>query len=102
VLLVINANNQDAAPIGAQKQKKQNQNYFNLEIQGHSDNTGNKDLNLKLSQQRADNIIKYLVENGINASQLIAKGYGDSMPVASNTTAEGKSKNRRVEMKVIE
>jgi outer membrane protein OmpA-like peptidoglycan-associated protein len=73
-----------------------------LEIQGHTDNTGNKDLNLKLSQQRADNIIKYLVENGINATQLIAKGYGDSMPVASNTTTEGKSQNRRVEMKVIE
>ena len=73
-----------------------------LEIQGHTDNVGSKDLNQKLSQQRADSIVKYLLEKGVQQEQLIAKGYGDTLPIATNETTAGKSKNRRVEMKVIQ
>jgi outer membrane protein OmpA-like peptidoglycan-associated protein len=73
-----------------------------LEIQGHTDNVGSKDLNLKLSQQRASSIVSYLTQNGITTVQLIAIGYGDTKPVATNATTEGRSQNRRVEMKVIE
>jgi outer membrane protein OmpA-like peptidoglycan-associated protein len=72
-----------------------------LEIQGHTDNVGSQESNVKLSQQRANSIVTYLTQNGIDANQLIAIGYGDKKPIATNTTAEGRSRNRRVEMKVI-
>jgi outer membrane protein OmpA-like peptidoglycan-associated protein len=72
-----------------------------LEIQGHTDNVGSQDANIKLSQQRANSIVTYLTQNGISASQLLAIGYGDKKPVATNNTSEGRSQNRRVEMKVI-
>ncbi len=72
-----------------------------LEIQGHTDNVGSLALNTRLSQLRANSVVEYLTKNGIDISRLIAKGYGPSMPVAENTTAEGKAKNRRVVMKVI-
>jgi outer membrane protein OmpA-like peptidoglycan-associated protein len=73
-----------------------------LEIQGHTDNTGSLNLNNKLSQSRANSVVDYLTKNGIDRSQLIAKGYGPSLPVADNATAEGRTKNRRVVMKVIQ
>lgn len=72
-----------------------------LEIQGHTDNVGSLALNNRLSQARAKSVVDYLTTNGIEISRLIAKGYGPSMPVADNTTPEGKAKNRRVVMKVI-
>jgi outer membrane protein OmpA-like peptidoglycan-associated protein len=73
-----------------------------LEIQGHTDNTGSLNLNNKLSQSRANSVVDYLTKNGIGRSQLIAKGYGPSLPVADNARAEGRTKNRRVVMKVIQ
>ena len=73
-----------------------------LEIQGHTDNTGSLNLNNKLSQSRANSVVDYLTKNGIDRSQLIAKGYGPSLAVADNATAEGRTKNRRVVMKVIQ
>lgn len=73
-----------------------------LEIQGHTDNAGSLNLNNKLSQSRANSVVDYLTKNGIDRSQLIAKGYGPSLPVADNATAEGRTKNRRVVMKVIQ
>jgi outer membrane protein OmpA-like peptidoglycan-associated protein len=72
-----------------------------LEIQGHTDNVGSLGLNNRLSQARANSVVEYLTKNGIDFSRLIAKGYGPSLPVAENTTAEGRAKNRRVVMKVI-
>ncbi len=67
------------------------------EIQGHTDSSGNKALNTKLSQQRADAVKAVLVnEYGIDASRISAKGYGSSQPVADNKTAAGKAQNRRV------
>ncbi len=69
------------------------------EVQGHTDNTGNSDLNQKLSQKRAQAVVDYLVSKGVSASQLTAKGYGDSMPAVSNDTAAGRAQNRRVVFK---
>ena len=73
-----------------------------LEIQGHTDNSGSLNLNNKLSQSRANSVVDYLTKNGIDKSQLIAKGYGPSLPAADNATAEGRTKNRRVVMKVLQ
>ena len=71
---------------------------FNVSIEGNTDNTGSEDHNMKLSQQRADNVMKFLVEQGIDASRLTAKGLGMTMPIADNNTKEGRQKNRRVDL----
>lgn len=66
-------------------------------IEGHTDNVGSAEYNMKLSQQRADNVVAYLVKNfGIEASRLEAKGYGYSRRIAYNDTPEGRQKNRRI------
>ena len=68
-----------------------------IEIQGHTDSSGSKALNKRLSQQRADSVKNYLVkELKVDASRLTAKGHGDEMPVGDNKTQEGRTKNRRV------
>jgi len=71
---------------------------LSLEIQGHTDSDGSEAYNLELSQRRAESVLGYLVLFGIDSSRLQAKGYGESMPVAPNDTAENKAKNRRVEL----
>jgi OOP family OmpA-OmpF porin len=69
------------------------------EIQGHTDNVGKADANLKLSQARAEAVRRVLTtEYGVNADQITAKGYGDSKPAADNKTPEGRANNRRVEL----
>jgi len=66
-------------------------------IEGHTDNVGGYDYNMKLSMQRAENTVKYLVDNfGIERSRLAAKGYGYTRRIAYNSTAEGRAKNRRI------
>jgi len=66
-------------------------------IEGHTDNVGGYEYNMKLSQKRADNVVKYLVDNfGIDRSRLTAKGYGYTRAIAYNKTAEGRQKNRRI------
>jgi OOP family OmpA-OmpF porin len=70
-----------------------------LEIQGHTDNVGDKAANLKLSQDRAAAVKDYLVKTfGIGAARLTTAGFGDTKPVGSNTTDEGRAQNRRVEL----
>lgn len=71
-----------------------------LEINGHTDNIGDMNFNLELSLRRADAVKNYLTTKGISASRLTAKGFGDTVPVADNKSAEGRSKNRRVEFKI--
>ena len=73
-----------------------------LEIQGHTDISGNVVSNNKLSQARANSIVTYLISKGINKNRLMAKGYGSSVPLVSNDTPEGRAQNRRVEMKLVE
>jgi outer membrane protein OmpA-like peptidoglycan-associated protein len=73
----------------------------NIEIGGHTDNTGTEALNLKLSADRAKAVKNYLVEKGIEPSRLFSRGYGSKFPVASNTQEEGRSKNRRTELRVV-
>ncbi len=72
-----------------------------LEIAGHTDNIGSDQTNQKLSQARAQSVVDYLIVNGVDKSRLIAKGYGESRPVAFNNTEEGRAMNRRVEFKVL-
>jgi outer membrane protein OmpA-like peptidoglycan-associated protein len=81
------------------KVMNENPSYL-LGIEGHTDNTGDKGSNLTLSQKRADAVKNYLTTKGVNASRLTARGFGDTVPVADNKTAVGRSKNRRVEFKV--
>ena len=69
----------------------------NVEIQGHTDNTGTSDGNLKLSQKRADAVKGYLTLKGIATSRLTSKGYGQDDPKYSNDTEDGKSQNRNVQ-----
>jgi outer membrane protein OmpA-like peptidoglycan-associated protein/uncharacterized protein YidB (DUF937 family) len=73
-----------------------------VEIDGHTDNTGDAAANLKLSEARANAVRGKLVELGVTADMLLAKGYGDTRPVADNATEEGRAKNRRMEFTVVE
>ncbi len=68
-----------------------------IEIDGHTDNTGDPAANLALSQQRADAVRAYLVQQGVPQASLASKGYGDTKPIATNDTEEGKFRNRRIE-----
>ena len=72
-----------------------------VEIQGHTDATGEASYNQKLSEQRAESVVRYLVNKGIAQQRLVAKGYGESRPIASNADADGRQKNRRVEFHIL-
>ena len=69
----------------------------NFEIDGHTDSDGSDEYNQVLSEKRANSVKNFLVSQGVTA-EITTKGYGESKPVASNDTAEGKQKNRRVEI----
>lgn len=73
----------------------------NFLISGHTDNVGPADYNMRLSQQRADAVKDYLVAQGVDSDRLATRGYGESQPVADNSTAEGRAQNRRIEIKFI-
>ena len=72
---------------------------WKMQIEGHTDNVGGKDANMKLSQARADAVRSWLVTNGIDGARLTAKGFGDTKPKMENTTEDGRSKNRRVDLR---
>lgn len=73
-----------------------------IQVQGHTDNSGNTANNLELSKARAKAVVTYLVSQGISKERLLSKGFGDKKPIASNNTAEGRKKNRRVEFVIVE
>ncbi|HEY8181873.1 MAG TPA: OmpA family protein [Thermoanaerobaculia bacterium] len=74
---------------------------WKLQVEGHTDNVGGKDPNVKLSQSRAEAVQGWLVSHGIEGSRLSAKGFGDAKPVADNTTEDGRAKNRRVDLRKL-
>jgi outer membrane protein OmpA-like peptidoglycan-associated protein len=71
-----------------------------IEISGHTDNTGSATLNSKLSQDRAEAVVNYVKSKGISADRMTAKGYGSSMPIATNGTSDGRQQNRRTEFEI--
>jgi OOP family OmpA-OmpF porin len=70
----------------------------NIRIEGYTDNSGTESYNLDLSQRRADAVRDFLIDQGISPNRIIARGYGEAEPVASNDTAAGRRENRRVEV----
>ncbi|HVI44303.1 MAG TPA: OmpA family protein [Chitinophaga sp.] len=74
---------------------------LNLKLSGHTDNVGSKERNLALSRERAEAVKQYMVEKGVNSSKIEAVGYGPTQPIASNKTASGRQKNRRVEFTIF-
>ena len=71
-----------------------------LQVEGHTDNIGSDEYNMKLSEERADGVREYLVAQSVADSNITAKGFGKSDPVADNSTNEGRAQNRRVELVV--
>lgn len=78
----------------------QNNPKLKVEIQGHTDNTGTREKNQLLSENRAKSVVNYLIAKGINSSRLQFKGYGADIPVASNETEAGRKLNRRTTIKI--
>jgi outer membrane protein OmpA-like peptidoglycan-associated protein len=72
----------------------------NLVVEGHTDSTGSRAINEKLSLQRADTVVEYLGLRGVEKARLTPRGYAYDQPVASNATSEGRQKNRRVEIEI--
>lgn len=73
---------------------------YGLRIEGHTDNVGSDEKNLILSQKRSDAVKNYLTKKGVSATYLETYGYGETKPIATNETPEGRQKNRRVEMTI--
>lgn len=73
-----------------------------VEVQGHTDSDGNDAYNLDLSQRRVDSVVKFLVAKGVDASRLVAKGYGETQPAVPNDTKANKALNRRVQFMITE
>ena len=74
---------------------------INVKIDGHTDNIGTFNYNMKLSKRRAKAVMKYFTSKGVDTKRLTVKGFGLTMPVASNDTKEGRAKNRRVELTIV-
>lgn len=79
----------------------QSRSIYKVLVESHTDNTGEEAYNLNLSQRRADFVRSKLIERGIHPSRVLAKGYGESWPVASNATEAGRQQNRRVEVIIL-
>jgi outer membrane protein OmpA-like peptidoglycan-associated protein len=73
-----------------------------IEIQGHTDSSGNAEANQKLSERRAKSVVDYLAGKGVLSSRLKWQGYGDKVPIATNETTEGRALNRRTTIKILE
>lgn len=75
---------------------------LNLRVEGHTDSTGPYDYNMRLSEERARSVVRFLAEQGIAPRRMEAEGYGPNRPIASNDTQEGRQQNRRVEIVIAE
>lgn len=73
-----------------------------MRVEGHTDSRGRDSKNLTLSQRRATSVKEFLVEQGVEAERLSARGYGESHPIADNNSRKGRAENRRVEFHIIE
>ncbi len=73
---------------------------LNIEVGGYTDNVGGDDMNQKLSENRADSVRDYLVQEGVTTNAVTARGFGNTLPVASNDSSSGRQQNRRVELLV--
>jgi outer membrane protein OmpA-like peptidoglycan-associated protein len=73
-----------------------------VQVEGHTDNKGNDAYNLKLSQARAESVRAFLMTRGVTGDRLVAVGFGESRPIETNNTEEGRSANRRVEFNLID
>lgn len=73
---------------------------YDLEIHGHTDSQGDDNKNMQLSQNRANSVMKFLTDKGVDSARLKSEGHGETNPVADNSTSAGRAKNRRVEFKV--
>jgi outer membrane protein OmpA-like peptidoglycan-associated protein len=73
-----------------------------IEISAHTDDIGSDSYNLKLSDKRSESVVSYLIDKYIPVTRLVAKGYGKSLPLVPNTSDENRSRNRRVELKIID
>ena len=71
-----------------------------IDVEGHTDSDGSDEYNQQLSMQRANSVGNYLQSQGVNSQRIVALGAGESRPIASNATADGKQQNRRVELKL--
>jgi len=72
-----------------------------IKVAGHTDASGRKQINLELSRKRATAVTSYLIDRGVSRQQLFAQGYGSSQPIASNESDEGRARNRRIELIVM-
>jgi OOP family OmpA-OmpF porin len=73
-----------------------------VEIAGHADSQGSPERNLELSRRRAQAVLDYFVSRGEDPERFVAVGYGDTRPIADNSTEEGRQKNRRIEFIALE
>jgi outer membrane protein OmpA-like peptidoglycan-associated protein len=81
---------------------KANPQILKVQVEGHTDDVGKDDVNLQLSQDRADSVRQWLIDAGVEGERLVAIGFGETKPVQSNKSAKGKAANRRVEFNIIE
>ena len=72
-----------------------------IQINGHTDNSGKPADNITLSEDRAKSVTSYLISKGIGPARLSSKGWGDTQPIADNSTPEGRARNRRTELKIL-
>ena len=73
-----------------------------VRIEGHTDDKGSDDHNMKLSQRRTESVMKFLIDHGVDAERVEARGYGETRPIESNKSEKGRAKNRRVEFIIID
>lgn len=72
-----------------------------IQVEGHTDSTGSAELNRRLSQDRAESVVKYLTAKGVKAARFTPKGFGPDRPIADNSTDAGRDANRRVEFNIV-